>query len=736
MFNSLSEMFNSLYSLWLAAQPAQTLPPKIVITLVSVFVVIFLLHYVVSSIRVNRGLKGARKKIQSIDNSSSTTARLDALQTIFSESKLLHLWQEYKETLHKQYDVVGGQKNLTNVRATVNASTFFTSQATVDTPLSTEFYKHLPGILTGIGIVGTFFGLIWGLVNFDPSTPEKVNESVDHLLKDVMFAFIGSAISIVASIIVTGFEKWRLSACYKSLEQLNEEIDAMFESGVGEEYLAELVKSSQENSAQTRQLKDSLVTDLREMLQNLVDSQARENLRLTESLSSSYKESGQLLADQVSGAIENSLKEPLEKISNAVQTASGDQSGQVKDLLSEVLTAFMAKLDTTFGQQFNGLSELLSQSVNSIQSMQQGFDKLVREMRDAGDQANKNSAGLIQQLLKDMQLGQNAMQESMNGMLQNLEASIARIGTEGEGVGERLSQQLEKMFAESELRQQAMADSLQQFVANIQQSVGTGQQQTMEKIASAVETLDSQLNTMFDKFEHNRTQMDRASSLAQVELHRSSRELMGGLEQQVASLLSAVEMQNNGMADTVQRLAQQTERTINGMQQGAEKMQTAADRFDTAGNQVAGVFEQSAAFISSLQNASVELETASSELGNIVGDYRNNRDSISNTLAVLEQTIKQSASEADTRSQYLKDLARYTENLQAQNQEVQHYLDRISDVLSESFTAFSSNMDRRLDETNAELDKNLSQAIKSLAGGVESVKECLEDFSAQIQSER
>lgn len=46
------------------------------------------------------------------------------------------------------------------LRATVPAETFFTEQALVDTPLRTEFFKHVPGILTGIGIIGTFYGLL------------------------------------------------------------------------------------------------------------------------------------------------------------------------------------------------------------------------------------------------------------------------------------------------------------------------------------------------------------------------------------------------------------------------------------------------------------------------------------------------------------------------------------------------------------------------------------------------
>ncbi len=93
------------------------------------------------------------------------------------------------------------------------------------------------------------------------------------------------------------------------------------------------------------------------MLQNLVDTQVRESLKLADTLSASYRDSGQVLAEQIGGAIESSLKAPLEQIAGAVQSASGDQSNQVQSLLQDVLVAFMNKLESTFGQQFNGLHE-------------------------------------------------------------------------------------------------------------------------------------------------------------------------------------------------------------------------------------------------------------------------------------------------------------------------------------------------------------------------------------------
>lgn len=719
---------STLLNLWSNAAPEQKFAPIFVVGLVGIFCTLYVLHYFFRSFLLSSRLKRLTKQIEGAAEIGPALRRKE-LEQLFKGHAWEHAWHEYAETLHNQYELRDGEQRLLRSRATAGAASFFTAQNMVETPLVTEFYKHLPGILTGLGIVGTFFGLMLGLQHFDPSTPEQVNASVDKLLKDVLFAFLGSFVSILASIAVTLTEKWRLGRCYQHLEGLTESIDGLFDSGVGEEYLAELVKSSNESSIQTRQLKDSLVTDLREMLQNLVDTQVRESLKLADTLSASYRDSGQVLAEQIGGAIESSLRAPLEQIAGAVQSASGEQSGQVQNLLTDVLTVFMSKLESTFGQQFNGLHEMLGQSVAAMQFMQQGFNALVEDMRSAGQASSENSAKLITQLLADMQAGQNSMQAGMNEMLANLQASIARIGSEGEGAGERMAKQLEKLFADSEARQQAMAENLQAFVESMQQSMGQGQQETMAKIAGSVEVLGEQLGGLFTQLEQNRAQMDQASKVAQVELHRGTREMVGGLEKQVEELLNAVAEQNGAMHDTVKLLSAQTEQHLQSMQQGADKMRLAAERFDTAGQSVSKAGEATAGVLGAIQGTSAELVGASRELNSVVADYRNNREAVNQTLAVLQGVVASTQGEAAGRSQYLKDLKQQGERLQALNREVNDYLEQISGVLGKGFGEFTEGVDRSLRQTLGALDAELHKAMTSLAGGVEGVKESLDDFS-------
>ncbi|HII1840312.1 TPA: type I Zorya anti-phage system protein ZorA1, partial [Escherichia coli] len=433
-------------------------PVTVIVTVTFAFVC-FIFFYLLRSIRIIYGLKKYTRSINSIEK-SAPEVQLEHLKSLFQRSELKHAWNEFEESLHSQYELENGEEKIVRIRATAPSASFFSEQQLVDIPLNTEFFKHLPGILTGMGIIGTFYGLMIGLNHFDPSTPEQVSSSVNNLLRDVLYAFLGSAFAIFASILVTWLEKLSIAKSYKYLEKFTAALDSLYDSGVGEEYLASLVKSSNESATQARHLKESLVTDLRDMLLHLAESQKIESERLANTLSATYRESGSQFADQVSGAIENSLKSPLDKIAGAVQTASGDQSGMVQNMLQDVLTAFMAKLDTTFGQQFTNLNEMMRQTVGAIQTMQTGFSALLQDMRQVSDDSRQGSAQLIEQLLSEMKSGQQALQAGMNDMLTSLQASVAKIGAEGEGAGERIARQLEKMFADSEAREKAQAEHM------------------------------------------------------------------------------------------------------------------------------------------------------------------------------------------------------------------------------------------------------------------------------------
>jgi ABC-type transporter Mla subunit MlaD len=681
--------------------------------------------------------------------------RRKAASLVFEQGMFKHQWNEYQETLHDQFIELDGERVISQTRATIPASLYYSTQSVVDTPLRAEYFRHLPGIMTGLGIIGTFFGLMLGLGQFDLGAPEKVQESVTGLIQDVFCAFIGSLFAIACAMFVTHIEKEWLRVCYERLEKMTDAVDGLFDAGVGEEYLADLVRTSQESSVQTRMLKDSLVTDLREMLQNLVETQVRENLKLAETLSGSYRESGSLLASQISDSIESSFRDPLQRIADSVSAASGDQSQMVGTMLQDVLVAFMAKLEGTFGQQFQGMSAMLEQSVGTMQSMQSGLAALVNDLRSASEESSQAVSQQLAKTLQNMHSSQEVMQASLDQMVQTL-------GNQGVEAGSKIAAQLERMYSDGESRQQQMADQMEAFVQQLRDSVGRGQTETIDQIAGTVRQLEQQMQTMIDgvgqsitraqedglrsvssasealtgriemmfaTLDKGRLEMDHAAQTALHSFQEQATSVLTGLSAEVRSLTELVERERHAMRQTIDALGGQTERSLLGMQAGADKMRLAADRFDSAGTSIHDTLQSSGEMVATLRASSVEVAGATRDLASVVADYRASRDVTVQNMQTLQAVIETAQQEATLREKAVGDLMRLSEQIHKLNHETNEYLDQVSGVLGRSFDEFGTGIERTLTKTMGALDAELDKAVRSLAGGVETVSEHIEDLS-------
>jgi putative membrane protein len=743
------------------AELSRLIPPAVVVFLIFVFIGQFIRQYRGPAKKLSAELTTCADSISRIRELAPHVRRVSAGE-VLSKGSFAHHWAEFQHTLHDQYRDEDGERVIRQSRATAPASYYFSPQSVVDTPLRTEYFRHLPGILTGIGIIGTFFGLIMGLSGFDPGTPEKVQESVNGLIRDVFFAFIGSLVAIVGAMIVTHLEKHWLRVCYERLEKLTDAIDQLFDAGVGEEYLADLVHSSQESSTQTRNLAHTMISEMRVLLTNIVDTQVRESLKLAETLTGSYKDSGDRMAAQISQSIESSFRAPLERIADSVSAVSGDQSQMVGNMLQDVLLAFMTKLEGTFGQQFQGLSAMLEQSVSSMQQMQSGFAALVGDMRSASEASTQTMSEQLAKTMHDLHGGQEAMQTSMNQMVQTLQVAVESMGTQGVEAGTKIASQLERMYADGEARQQKMADQMDGFVQQMQDSVGRGQRETIEQIAGTVRQLDGQMQTMvegmgqslaraqesglesvsaasaalgarldemFGTFEKRRQDMDEHAQSALQRFQQEAHTALSGLGDQVRTLIDLVERERQSMRGTLDALSGQTERSIQGMQVGADKMRTAAERFDDAGGSVHDMLHSSADTVSGLRSGSSEIAVAVRELSTIVADYRQSRDVTTQNIGVLQSIIESAQREATLRQKAVEDLDRLSVKIHAAYAETEEYLGQVPEVLGKGFTSFTEGVQDSLSKTMRKLDTDLSNALGSLTAGVDQIGERLEELS-------
>jgi hypothetical protein len=362
---------------------------------------IFIVRFLIPALSLHRRLKRVLKSL----NSDALRGPVDLAPAFRNSGVLEHLWREYFETLHpeKALDANTGRLTITRYRATQPASAHFTEEAVVDSVVGSEFFKHLPGLFTGFGIIGTFLGLMNGLAGFDPSVDESaVRDSLKALIASVSEAFLVSAGAIVLAMITTVIEKGLLVRLYKRAEALTHAIDEHFQSGVGEEYLARLVSASEESASQTRILKDALVEDLRGLLTELVDRQIQAQ-------STSHSQ----LGDRIAQVFNAELGGPIDKIASAVQKVGQSQGEAVQSLLTDVLTAFSTKMESMFGNQLAGIHDLQQQTVSALQGAVAHLEGMAKTIEGAGTRAADSMAQQMTDAMRKLESRQTVMNEEM-----------------------------------------------------------------------------------------------------------------------------------------------------------------------------------------------------------------------------------------------------------------------------------------------------------------------------------
>ncbi|OGT42061.1 MAG: hypothetical protein A3F13_01935 [Gammaproteobacteria bacterium RIFCSPHIGHO2_12_FULL_40_19] len=549
---------------------------------------------------------------------------------------------------------------MSSLRATVPAEAYFTQEALVDIQINADYFRHLPGIMTGIGIIGTFSGLVWGLHSFSAIAAA---ESLGPLLKEVTSAFIGSGVAIFAAICITFWEKITLNRCYKLVEELHNTIDSLFATGAGEEYLARLVLASEKNSTHTAALKDALIEDLKTLMNDVADKHI-----------SAQANQSAALAGQISDAIKNSLEEPFKELGGIVRTASGNQGEQVSGLLENLLTAFMAKIDDTFGQQLAGINAAIQKSSDSMTLVQEAMSRLIGDIANAGQSAASEMSSKLEESMSKAALAQEKMNEQMREFVNELRDLI-------------ISQQNES--------KSALDEAMKLVLTQLQEAISSIASERSNQIAQ---------------------DRERTNTLS-VE----TKALYGGLSENINKLIEDIKVVTFKTEENINLLQKSSSSAISGMNDGALVMKEAAEKFTVAGKSVTGVLENSKLLGDQITQTATALQSTSNTVRQAFDQYDRTRKETQEYVVSLQALIENAKKESGIGSRMISDLERILASLETAEKQSVDYLDNVNNVLKGTFETFGSEMVEQVKNVSVANDKILTNSLGALQGAVESM---------------
>ncbi|QDL35951.1 anti-phage ZorAB system protein ZorA [Rhodoferax sediminis] len=634
----------------------------------------FIWQFIRPGVRAGRDLNQALKRLAAL-KAAGPVLDLDRVRSeVMVNDTLRHCWDEYRDTLHPQKQAdADGMMQVSRWRATATANGFFTDQALVEAPLRTEFYKHLPGILTGLGIIGTFSGLIIGLQGFKVSdNAAVVRSSLETLIVSVGGAFVISGIAIALAMVVTTIEKFIVNGRYTQLEAFCGLIDSLYDTGVGEEYLQRLVEASETSATQAMQMKESLVTDLKQVLTELTQQQIA-------TMTATSTQLGQSIATSLT----EGLTEPLARISHAVQAVGSNQGEAVNKLLTDVLGGFTAQMESMFGSQMRGMNEMLMQTANTIQTASQSFERL---------------AGQIQQA--------------------------------GSGAADAMAKRMDEALQQMQTRQAEANDQMRFFIDQLKDNVAKGQSESAELTMGMLKELSETTGALVNGLQQQAHNAQEAHAARQTAIAGQTSELLGKQGAQVAGLTEVVQQASAAMRESIERLQTATNSNVERMGLGAERLQGASIRLSENLDTMKSASDGLGSTTDKLNASAVMLNSALAATQQALGEQKAVRDALATMVTDLRDTVEIAKREASMTSELVNSLQVASQRLGEAQTSAGTYLESVTDVMAEAHGAFAKQMEITMREGNKVFHEELAQATGLLKGAIQELGDVFDALPA------
>jgi hypothetical protein len=677
--------------------------------------VFFIFRFLIPSQRLKRELDQAISKLQKTTVKGQPTNVELIGNEIMVSPKLKHCWEEFAESLHRQTAPDEfGQERVIRWRSTVPAEVFFNVETLIAVELRTEYFKHQPGILTGIGIIGTFVGLLRGLANFSVSdNPETVRASLDTLIHGVVEAFAVSATAIALAMVTTFIEKLIVTRRIKQVEDLCQSLDSLFEGGAGEEYLSRLVKAGESSATQTAQLKDALVSDLKEMLTELIHKQ-------TEAIASSFQAGSQAQVqiteqsgDRIAKAITDSLSDPLQKISAAVNTTTDTNGQVVTRALNEALVTFSQKMEDMFGGQISNINQLLLQTTTAMQSTVSRFDQLANNINDAGKNAADAMSERLSHAIETMESRQAALNSTMNEFVTHMRDLVQVSQTE---TNEQLQHTLK-----------VISDNAAKMTEQLQRQAGD----SAESHQKALDSLGQKLGDMMEFINKQSVMTAKSHQDLQQSFAEQANTMVEQLSQQIKVMIVQANDSVESMRASVASMRDITKDNTQRMENSAGTLALAADNFAKSGNSVSGVMQQATVATDKIAATSMTLNSAAATVQTALSDYNNAGKVMAQMVAELKATVEAAKQDASVSQSLVNQIKQSAEHLQQAQSSVDGIFKEVCEELANAHEEFANNVVKGLKSSNTAYQKELKDAVDYLKTAIEELGEVAEKIPAR-----
>lgn len=475
---------------------------------------------------------------------------------------------------------------------------------------------YTPNLLTSLGILGTFVGIVVGLMGFDPN---DIDHSISLLLGGLKTAFFTSLVGMGSSILFKFLSTTPLLARGKTARQGQDVgpalLEAMDRQNQGLDALRRAVAGEEESSlaGQLKLLRSDTNDHARETQRQLLSG--NEQLVALREMAEAQRDHFERFS--------NDLWQHMERFGEMLSKSATEQ---VINALKEVIVDFNKNLTEQFGENFKALDA----SVQRLVEWQENYRQQLAEMKEQYQQGvqaittteaslahiseeSQKIPVVMEQLGQVVQVNQHQIEEldrHLDAFVQVRDKAVDAVPE----IGKRIDEMTEGVAASTKTLVEGVQDSGDQMKAAITISAQEFEKNTQTLSASLVnmadhlvgqsEKIGSQLDDMANELNNNIRNMagvlvDSYKQLNEqaVSMTQSAQQVGQQLQKDMAEIQKRVgdslEQMQRRMESTIEEVMQaQTRETNRALEGVTAAVKTAVERTgDSVNTQMSAIDE-------------------------------------------------------------------------------------------------------------------------------------------------
>ena len=560
----------------------------------------------------------------------------------FSSQKYIvfnHLWKEFTEQLIKPTEKESSFQN------SIRPEKFFVLEYLLKKKdINSKLLESMPGILVGLGVLGTFIGLsvsLWAAFPYLTEGESKnIENAIEILISGSSVAFFTSVAGLCCSLSFNVISDKSISLLQSRLNKFNFRLEQCLKFVTEERLLIKHLEELQQQNRHLENMDESIALKIGnrigEMGNSIKESISKGNQNISEKFLSEFVNK----MNQGMGDFSKEQRENLDKTLSALQENIPPLISSLKNSLKENEEKTKETIDHLNNISQDNQKQINQSLVETIQVIKSEFNSIAQNMKEGMKENEQETKKTIDQLNNISQDNQQKINQSLIEATQTIKSEFNSIGQNmKEGMNDAISsssgelakvinnlgEMNEKILNQNHSIQEAYQNQLKENEEKAKRTIDQlnnisqdNQKQINQSLIEATQTIKSEFNSIGQNMKEGMNDAISNSSGELKEVISNLGEMNEKILQQNHSTQTAYQDQLNETAMKFHSFTDKLEKELNEINNVTTKnIKEVLHGFNQAVQQQKQIVEKNSSTLDSLKNLTASLKPIPQALSEI-----------------------------------------------------------------------------------------------------------------------